>query len=38
MEHTNSNETSSIAQDANQNKEDNEKGQMLTEEEINAFI
>jgi hypothetical protein len=38
MEQTNSNETSSISQDANQNKEDNEKDQMLIEEEINAFI
>jgi len=38
MEHTNSNETSSIAQDANQNKDDSEKYQMLIEEEINAFI
>jgi hypothetical protein len=38
MEQANSNATSSIAQDGNQNIEDTDREQMLTEEEIDAFI
>jgi hypothetical protein len=39
MEQANSNATSSIAQDDNQkNTEDTDREQMLTEEEIDAFI
>jgi hypothetical protein len=38
MEQANSNATLSIAQDGNQNIEDIDREQMLTEEEIDAFI
>jgi hypothetical protein len=38
MEQAKSNATSSIAQDGNQNIEDTDREQMLTEEEIDAFI